>query len=121
MLALVALAGGVGAMVRYVLDGWIQDRTDNPLPVGTFFINVTGSFLLGLLAGLAIRHSVSANAKLIAGTGFLGGYTTFSTYVYETFRLAEDRAEAAAILNVLASMGAGLVAATVGLLVTGGL
>ena len=117
----IAFAGGAGAITRYLFDGWIQDRTDNPLPVGTFVINMSGSFVLGIIAGLAIRQSLSANAKLIAGTGFLGGYTTFSTYAYETFRLAEDRAGALAILNMIASITVGLVAAAAGLLITGGL
>jgi len=118
---LIAFAGGAGAITRYLFDGWIQDRTDSPLPVGTFIINVTGSFVLGILAGLAIRHSLGANAKLIAGTGFLGGYTTFSTYVYETFRLAEDGAGPLAIVNMIASIIVGLLAAAAGLLITGGL
>jgi CrcB protein len=118
---LVALAGGGGAIARFLLDGVIQDRTDSPLPLGTFVINVSGSLLLGLLAGLALSHSVTAHAKLIAGTGFLGGYTTFSTYAYETYRLAEDGSVRLAILNMVASIAAGLAAAAVGLLLTGGL
>ena len=121
MAALVALAGGTGAMARYVLDGWIQRRTDSPLPLGTFTINVTGSLLLGVLAGLLISHGASAHLKLVAGTGFLGGYTTFSTYAYETFRLAEDRASAFALANVVGSIAVGLLGAAAGLLLTGGL
>jgi len=121
MTVLIALAGGVGAIARFVLDGVIQDRTDSPLPLGTFVINVTGSFLLGVLAGLVISHGVSTDAKLIAGTGFLGGYTTFSTYAYETLRLVEDRSDALATLNLLASIAIGLAAAATGLLVSGGL
>jgi len=118
---LIALAGGGGAVARFVLDGVVQDRTDSPAPLGTFVINVSGSFLLGVIAGLTISHTLSANAKLIAGTGFLGGYTTFSTYALETYRLVEDRAHALAAVNLLASIAAGLAAATLGLLLTGAL
>ncbi len=118
---LVALAGGGGALARFALDGVIQDRSDSPLPWGTFVINVSGSLLLGLLAGLALSHSVSGDARLIAGTGFLGGYTTFSTYAYETARLAEDGANALAVANLIGSVVAGLAAAAAGLLITGGL
>jgi fluoride exporter len=121
MVGFIALAGGFGAVARYLLDGWIQDRTDSALPVGTFAINVTGSFVLGVLAGLVISHGVSTDAKLIVGTGFLGGYTTFSTYAYESFRLAEDRARIWTAANIVGSVAAGLIAATAGLLVTGGL
>jgi fluoride exporter len=121
MPALVALAGSFGAIARFVLDGVIQDRTDSPLPLGTFVINLTGSFLLGVLSGLVIHHTLSTDTKLIGSTGFLGGYTTFSTFAYETFRLAEDRARALAMLNMAISIAAGLAAATIGLIVTGGL
>ncbi|HEY6316734.1 MAG TPA: fluoride efflux transporter CrcB [Acidimicrobiia bacterium] len=118
---LIALAGGGGAVARFVLDGVVQDRTDSPAPLGTFVINVSGSFLLGVIAGLTIGHTLSANAKLIAGTGFLGGYTTFSTYALETYRLVEDRAHALAAANLLGSIAAGLAAAALGLLLTGAL
>ena len=121
MPALVALAGGLGAVARFALDGVIQDRTDSPLPLGTFAINITGSFLLGVLSGLVIQHTLSTDTKLIVGTGFLGGYTTFSTFAYETFQLAEDRARALTTLNMAVGIAAGLAAATIGLLLTGGL
>jgi len=121
MALLVALAGGTGAIARYLVDGWIQERADSVFPFGTFTINVTGSLLLGVLAGLVIAHGLDADVKLVAGTGFLGGYTTFSTYAYETFRLAEDGSRGIAMINALGSIAAGLAAATFGLLVTGGL
>ena len=117
----IAAAGGLGAAARYLLDGWVQERVETVLPVGTWVINVSGSFLLGLLAGLVIAHGVSPDAKLIAGTGFLGGYTTFSTFAYETVGLAEDGSRIFAALNVTASIAAGLAAAALGLLVTGAL
>jgi CrcB protein len=121
MTALVALAGGVGAIVRYLLDGWLQERTGSVFPIGTLTINVTGSLLLGVVVGLVIAHGVDPDVRLVAGTGFLGGYTTFSTYAYESFQLAEDGSRRLAAINALGSIAAGLGAATLGLAVTGAL
>lgn len=117
----IAGAGGLGAAARYLLDGWVQTRVDRPLPVGTFVINVSGSFVLGLLVGLVVAHGLNPDVRLIAGTGFLGGYTTFSTLAYETVQLAADGARRLALANVAVSATAGIVAAAAGLLVTGAL
>jgi CrcB protein len=117
----IAVAGGAGAGARYLLDGWVQHRVDRPLPVGTFVINVSGSFVLGLLVGLVVAHGLSPDARLIAGTGFFGGYTTFSTLAYETVRLAEDGSRRLALANVAVSVTAGIAAAAAGLLLTGAL
>ena len=77
---LVALAGGLGAVVRFLLDTWIGRRSqDSPVPLGTMVINVTGSFLLGLLIGWWMFRTGDPGWRLVLGTGFLGGYTTFST------------------------------------------
>ena len=103
---LLALAGGLGAVARFVLDGlvtglvtgWVTGRVSarpasraRGYPVATTLVNLTGSFLLGLLVGLAGSRVLAAAAALVLGTGFLGGYTTFSTAAYETVRLAEQR------------------------------
>jgi fluoride exporter len=117
--ALVAAAGGAGALARYVLDGSVQERADSVLPLGTLTVNVTGSFLLGVLVGLGLHHVVPADANRIAGTGFLGGYTTFSAFAYETNRLVEDGSRGLAFANTLGSVVAGLLAALAGLAVTG--
>jgi CrcB protein len=117
----IAGAGGLGAAARYLVDGWVQTRVDRPLPVGTFVVNVSGSFVLGVLAGLVVAHGLSPDAKLIAGTGFLGGYTTFSTLAYETVQLAGDGSRRPALANVALSVAAGVAAAAAGLLVTGAL
>jgi CrcB protein len=82
---LVAVAGGLGAATRLIVDGVISGRTSDRLPWGTAIINVTGSFLLGLVVGLDPRGAA------VMGTGFLGGFTTFSTASFETARLALDR------------------------------
>ncbi len=117
----IAAAGGLGAAARYLVDGWVEERVETVLPVGTWVVNVSGSFLLGLLVGLVVAHGVSPDARLIAGTGFLGGYTTFSTFAYETVGLAEGGSRLLTALNVTASIAAGLAAATLGLLITGAL
>ncbi|HEU4908203.1 MAG TPA: fluoride efflux transporter CrcB [Propionibacteriaceae bacterium] len=98
---LICVAGGVGAALRLILDGAIRARTTSSYPVGTTVINVTGSFLLGLITGLATSQLLPLQWQLMIGTGFLGGYTTFSTASFETVRLIEDRRYVAAAFNGL--------------------
>jgi fluoride exporter len=98
---LICVAGGVGAALRLILDRAIRARTTSSYPVGTTVINVTGSFLLGLITGLATGQLLPLQWQLMIGTGFLGGYTTFSTASFETVRLIEDRRYVAAALNGL--------------------
>jgi CrcB protein len=98
---LLALAGGLGAVARFVLDGTVTSARSWRYPVGTTVINLGGSFLLGLLSGLAAGALLPAPALLVLGTGFLGGYTTFSTAAYETVRLVEQRRWGAALLHGL--------------------
>jgi CrcB protein len=117
-LLLVMAAAAVGAPLRYIVDQVVQHRRDGAFPLGTFTINVTGSLLLGLLTGLARHHGLSAEALTVLGTGLLGGYTTFSTFSYETVRLLEDGALLEATLTVTASLAVGLLAAAAGLGVT---
>jgi CrcB protein len=114
---LLLVAGAIGAPVRYVLDGVVTDRTGGTFPWGTFVINVTGSFVLGFLTGLALYHAYPAAPKLVLGTGFCGAYTTFSTFSFETVRLVEGGARRGALLYVLASLVTGLAAAGLGLAV----
>ena len=95
----VALAGGVGAVARFVLDGLVRSRLASWFPVGTVVVNVTGSFVLGLVTGLALAHAVPEELRLVVGTGFCGGYTTFSTASFETVRLVEQRRVGAALLS----------------------
>jgi fluoride exporter len=112
----VALGSALGAPTRYVLDQLVQSRHDRVFPWGTFCVNVTGSFALGLLVALASRQGVETWLVAAAGTGFLGSYTTFSTFTWETLRLVEEGAVLAACLNVAVSIGAGAGAAAGGLL-----
>lgn len=104
---LVALGAAVGAPLRYVVDRTVQTRHDSPFPWGTFTVNVAGSTLLGFLVALPADRVVMA----LAGAGFCGALTTYSTFGYETLRLAEDGARTYAVLNVVASVVAGLGAA----------
>ena len=116
MLIAVLIVGGVlGAPARYLLDGFVQNRTRSVFPWGTFAVNATGSLLLGFLSGLAIYHGLGALPKVAVGTGFCGAYTTFSTFSYETVRLVEEGSALEAAGNVVLSVVVGLVAAATGL------
>ena len=107
----VALAGALGALARYELDGFISQRAHGAFPWGTFAINVSGSFALGLLFTV-FTERLSVDSWIRSGLmiGFLGAYTTFSTLSLETYRLAEDGALGLAFANALGSLGAGLLA-----------
>jgi fluoride exporter len=107
---LVLLGGGAGAIARFALDATVQARRLGEFPLGTFAVNLGGSFLLGLLVGLSISH----RAMLILGTATLGSYTTFSTWMLESHRPAEDGEVTLAWLNIAVSLAAGLGAAAVG-------
>ncbi|WP_375426325.1 fluoride efflux transporter FluC [uncultured Friedmanniella sp.] len=109
----VALAGGLGAVVRLVLDGALKAWTGGRYPVGTTVINLSGSLLLGLVVGLA-GTVLPEPARLVLGTGFLGGYTTFSTAAVETVRLAAEHRRLAAWANGLGMLVAGVGLAALG-------
>jgi CrcB protein len=111
----VGVVAGVGAVCRYAADQVISNRRRSLFPWGTVTINVVGSFVLGLSTGLAAHHGLSATAAAIIGSGFCAGFTTFSTWMWETIALAETRALVAATMNVVASIALGLGAAAVGL------
>lgn len=111
----VGLAGGVGAVARLMLDGLLRARVRVAFPLGTTVINVTGSFLLGLVTGLALVHGLPPEWRAVLGTGFLGGYTTFSTASYETVRLAQQRRYRAALMNGVGMLVLALAAAGLGL------
>jgi CrcB protein len=119
MVVWVALAGSAGAISRYLVHRAVQGRVSGLFPFGTVVVNITGSFALGFLVGLVLYQGVSADARTIAGTGFIGAYTTFSSFVYESFGLVEDHAPTAALVNAVGSVLAGLAAATLGLVLAG--
>ena len=111
-------AGGLaGAVARHLVSTWVTTWLGSAFPYATFLINVTGSFLLGLLVGMLQGHAVSPIVPLSLGVGFLGAYTTFSTFTYETVRLLEDGSVFLAGANVVASVLVGLLSGIVGLAV----
>jgi len=114
-------AAGLAAPARYLLDGWVQDHTGGAFPWGTFAVNVTGCLGLGVLTGLGLHHGLAGGTRTVLGTGGIGAYTTFSTFTFETVRLAEDGAIAAAFGNATASLLVGLAAASIGLALTAAL
>lgn len=115
----IALAGGLGAVTRYVLDSLIRARWPVAFPVGTLAINVSGSLILGILTGLVIAHGSPNDLRTIAGTGFCGGYTTFSAASIETLRLTQQGRWRASLGYTAASIGLTLLAAGAGLWLTG--
>jgi len=111
---LVALAGGVGAVARFLLDGAIRSRIALLVPAGTFVINVSGSLLLGFITGIVMVGAEPTDFRVVLGTGFLGGYTTFSTATIETVRLLQQRRWVAAGVNGVGMLLLGLGAAVLG-------
>lgn len=109
-LLLVVLGAAVGAPVRYLTDRFVQTRHTSRLPWGTFVVNVGGSFVLGALAASQPDQRLAA----LIGIGFCGALTTYSTFGYETVRLAEDGAYGHALVNVFGSIAVGLGAAVGG-------
>lgn len=109
------LAGGLGAVLRFLVDAVVRPRVSTTLPVATILVNVTGSFALGLVVGTVMFHGAPQAWRSVAGSGLLGGYTTFSTASVETVRLLEDRALAAALVNLVGSAVLALLAAAAGL------
>lgn len=110
-----AAAGGLGASSRMLIDGLIKSRMSTALPWGTIIINVSGSLVLGLLTGLAGANLLPEAWHLALGTGFLGGYTTFSTASFETVRLLQERRWAAGLVNALGTLVFATTAAAIGM------
>ena len=113
-LVLVMLGAALGAPSRWLLDQAIQTRRESAFPLGTWVINVSGSLILGVILGAAAFGPGSPDLVAVAGTGFCGGFTTYSTFGYETLRLTEDGSYLEAGLNVVSSLAFGLIAALVG-------
>lgn len=115
--ALIAVFGALGCLVRYFLAGWVYDLLGRGFPYGTLVVNVVGAFLIGFVMELGLRSTlvpVSLRAGLTIG--FLGGLTTFSTFSYETFKLLEDGELLHAGVNVLASVATCVVLTWLGIL-----
>jgi fluoride exporter len=113
----VAVGGGLGALARYGIEGVIAPRQRSPFPLSTLVVNVAGSFALGLLVGAGVAGDVSDGWLRFGAIGVIGGFTTFSTFTYETLRLIEDGAWRFAGLNLLASGPLAFAAAGLGYLI----
>ncbi len=111
---LVIVGGMVGAPLRYLTDHAVRSRYDSAFPWGTFIVNVVGCLVLGALTGAATAGAASSHLQLLLGTGLCGALTTYSTFSYETLRLAESGARLHAAVNVVGSVTAGLGAAFAG-------
>jgi len=112
----IGVAGALGAVSRYALGGFVSDRTTGAFPWGTFSVNVSGSFALALVFTLLTeRYLPHPHVRTALTVGFLGAYTTYSTYALESVRLAEDGALALAALNVIATVVAAVVAVYAGI------
>jgi CrcB protein len=113
---LVGVGSFVGGNARFVLGRWVGGMIDTRFPLGTFLINVSGSFLLGLIGGLLADRALphADLIRLALGTGFCGGFTTFSTFEYETHALFEDGVWLSAVTNMFASLFVGLLAVRFG-------
>ena len=109
----VVLIGGAGSVVRFLIDGVVSSAAGRDFPFGTMAVNLSGALVLGLLTGLALGH----DQALLAGTAAVGSYTTFSTWMLETQRLAEERQYRKAIANVAVSLVLGVAAAALGRLI----
>ena len=115
LLAGIAVAGAFGALARYLVDAFVIRRAIRGLPAATLAINISGSFVLGVLTGMALYHGLPATPKIILGTGFCGAYTTFSTFAYEVVRLADEREHREAALTLAFSLVVPALAAALGL------
>ncbi|AFZ67148.1 fluoride efflux transporter CrcB [Deinococcus peraridilitoris] len=115
---LIALAAAGGAAARFLVDSLVSGRLGR-WPWGTLCVNLSGSLALGLLVGLTLEGVVSPTDRLVVGTGFLGAYTTFSTWMYDCVRLTEQGAWGRAWFNALGSLMLGVLAAALGLWTAG--
>ena len=106
----VALLGGVGAVLRFLVDRTVASQVARSFPFGTLVVNLSGAIVLGFLSGLAL----SPHVALLAGTALVGSYTTFSTWMLETQRLGEERQVWPAVANIVISVALGLAAAWLG-------
>ena len=106
----VMVIGGLGSVSRFMVDRAVARRAARSFPFGTLTVNITGAVLLGFITGLALPH----HAALLAGTAFVGAYTTFSTWMFETQRLTEERQVWPAAANIVVSVLLGIAAAAAG-------
>lgn len=117
-LLLIGLGGFAGAVSRYLVDGFVADRTGGGFPWGTLAVNASGTFVLGLLFAMTAERAIlPADVRGPLMIGYLGAYTTFSTYLLESWRLVEGGAIGLAVVNLGGSIAVGLVAVIAGLVI----
>ncbi len=116
---MVLMGGATGSLARYVVNMAIMNRMTGRFPAGTVLINISGSFLIGLLMTLLTERLSHPNWRLLLVVGFLGGYTTFSSFEWETLGLVRDGARWLALLNVAGSVAIGYIAVWLGAVVAG--
>lgn len=113
---LVGIGGFFGAVARYLVDGWVAERTGATFPWGTLVVNLSGAFLLGLLFSLTVeRGALPAAIRGPILIGFIGAYTTFSTLALESWRLIEDGSYLLGVANLVGSVALGIAVVVVGL------
>ena len=120
LVIVVGLAGALGALSRYLLGRFISERATTQFPLGTFIINISGAFVIGLLFALVTHKHMSPAVQLTLATGFLGGYTTFSTMSWEGVQLVRGGSTLVSFLYLGGSILLGLLAAALGIVVGGG-
>ncbi|NWQ42638.1 fluoride efflux transporter CrcB [Bacillus sp. EB106-08-02-XG196] len=118
MIWLIGIGGSFGAAARYLLGNFINRKKKlSPFPLGTWLINITGSFLLGVLANLHLSNEISDGVWFFVGIGFCGAYTTFSTFGYETITLLQSNKKVLAGIYVLSSVFVSILTAAIGFLI----
>ena len=116
---LIAIGGALGSVARYLLSTFVLRATGTLFPLGTFVVNVVGCLVFGLIAGAAIeRVQLAPGLRLFLLTGILGGFTTFSSYAFESLGLLQDGQFAAALINILGQVFAGLLGMWIGFAVS---
>ena len=111
---LVALGGAIGSAARYLVGAFVANRFGPDFPWGTFIVNVSGSFLIGVILSLVGGGQLPAGARLFLAVGVMGGYTTFSTYSNETLQLVQGGEVGAAMFNALGQVVAGFIGVYLG-------
>jgi fluoride exporter len=116
---LVGLAGALGALARYLVGRFVAEKTTSSFPFGTLLINVTGAFVIGVLFSLTTKKLISSQMQAVLATGFLGGYTTFSTMSWEGVQLARGGSRRQSVLYLGGNLALGLPAAALGMMLGG--
>jgi fluoride exporter len=118
-LGLTGIAGALGALTRYLLGRFVAERVSSQIPLGTSIINLSGAFLIGLIAGLVGHNVISVGVQFVLATGFLGGYTTYSTMQWEGVQLIRGGSASRGLLYLSGLLLLGVPFAALGLVVGG--